>query len=284
MAERGGAGGAGRRPGAARGVRSPVGRASDVPSPERRRDRMGSSSHLVNRGMKLQETRDRGDRPHAATASARGAADRAAGVPAAVEHVVVPVGARVALHARVHRGPRRPGARGLRGPDDDARRRSRHDHRRRSRVAREQDRHPLAARGSPARRSRAARRASRWKCASPTTPRRTSTGSSGSCPVGVRKNYYQEVNEDAIVMWAHDVDRRRTRSCSIRSSESRPRPRGGPARLMLSSGSRRRATRPRPRSSRTATPCARRWCRARSTCTRASAGSCPRSRAAPTSS
>ena len=33
----------------ARGVRSPVGRASDVPSPERRRDRMGSSSHLVNR-------------------------------------------------------------------------------------------------------------------------------------------------------------------------------------------------------------------------------------------
>ncbi len=28
----------------------------------------------------------------------------------------------------------------------------------------------------------------------------------GFVPVGVRKNYYQEVNEDAIVMWAHDVD------------------------------------------------------------------------------
>ena len=26
-------------------------------------------------------------------------------------------------------------------------------------------------------------------------------------PVGVRKNYYQEVNEDALVMWAHEVDR-----------------------------------------------------------------------------
>ena len=28
----------------------------------------------------------------------------------------------------------------------------------------------------------------------------------GFVPVGVRKNYYPEVNEDAIVMWAHDVD------------------------------------------------------------------------------
>jgi ribosomal-protein-alanine N-acetyltransferase len=30
----------------------------------------------------------------------------------------------------------------------------------------------------------------------------------GFGPVGVRKNYYQEVNEDALVMWAHDVDTR----------------------------------------------------------------------------
>ena len=28
----------------------------------------------------------------------------------------------------------------------------------------------------------------------------------GFAPVGVRKNYYQEVNEDALVMWADDVD------------------------------------------------------------------------------
>ena len=28
----------------------------------------------------------------------------------------------------------------------------------------------------------------------------------GFAPVGVRKNYYQEVNEDALVMWARDVD------------------------------------------------------------------------------
>lgn len=28
----------------------------------------------------------------------------------------------------------------------------------------------------------------------------------GFAPAGVRKNYYSESNEDAIVMWAHDVD------------------------------------------------------------------------------
>ena len=28
----------------------------------------------------------------------------------------------------------------------------------------------------------------------------------GFGPVGVRKNYYQEVNEDALVMWANEVD------------------------------------------------------------------------------
>jgi ribosomal-protein-alanine N-acetyltransferase len=31
-------------------------------------------------------------------------------------------------------------------------------------------------------------------------------GQFGFRPVGVRKNYYQEVNEDALVMWAHEVD------------------------------------------------------------------------------
>ena len=28
----------------------------------------------------------------------------------------------------------------------------------------------------------------------------------GFAPVGVRKNYYQEVNEDALVMWVHEID------------------------------------------------------------------------------
>ena len=29
----------------------------------------------------------------------------------------------------------------------------------------------------------------------------------GYSPVGVRKNYYQETNEDALVMWVHEIDR-----------------------------------------------------------------------------
>jgi ribosomal-protein-alanine N-acetyltransferase len=28
----------------------------------------------------------------------------------------------------------------------------------------------------------------------------------GFAPAGIRKNYYTETNEDAIVMWAHDID------------------------------------------------------------------------------
>jgi [ribosomal protein S18]-alanine N-acetyltransferase len=29
----------------------------------------------------------------------------------------------------------------------------------------------------------------------------------GLAPVGVRKNYYDDVKEDAVIMWAHDIDR-----------------------------------------------------------------------------
>jgi hypothetical protein len=29
----------------------------------------------------------------------------------------------------------------------------------------------------------------------------------GFAPAGIRKNYYPEVNEDGLVMWASDVDR-----------------------------------------------------------------------------
>jgi len=28
----------------------------------------------------------------------------------------------------------------------------------------------------------------------------------GFAPVGVRRNYYEETNEDAIIMWANDID------------------------------------------------------------------------------
>ena len=110
----------------------------------------------------------------------------------------------------------------------------------------------------------------------------------GFAAVGVRKGYYADTGEDALIMWAHEVDSPTTRRCSIVSSAACPaRPcssvrRAGDA--CGSSGSRRRATRPRRRSSTTGATCCRRSCRARWTSTRASAASCPRSRAARTSS
>jgi ribosomal-protein-alanine N-acetyltransferase len=49
----------------------------------------------------------------------------------------------------------------------------------------------------------------------------------GFVPAGVRKNYYAEVHEDALVMWAHDID---TDTYAIRLDgiESRLRPLGPP--------------------------------------------------------
>ena len=82
----------------------------------------------------------------------------------------------------------------------------------------------------------------------------------GFAPVGIRKGYYAETNEDALVMWARDIDtpeygelldgleRRLRGHTHLRAS---------PALVTRSSGSRRAATRPRRRSSRTADICAR---------------------------
>ena len=97
-------------------------------------------------------------------------------------------------------------------------------------------------------------------------------------------------------MWAHGIDDRGRasrprpriaargarphRAGGPRDSE-RAKPAGGRAR---SSASRRRATRPRRRSWSRRGTCGRRSCRARSTCTPATAASCPRSPAGPTSS
>ncbi len=38
----------------------------------------------------------------------------------------------------------------------------------------------------------------------------------GLAPVGVRKNYYPETGEDALVMWAHDIDTRGVRGAARR--------------------------------------------------------------------
>ena len=41
----------------------------------------------------------------------------------------------------------------------------------------------------------------------------------GFAPVGVRKNYYENV-EDAIVMWAHDIDQPRVRRAASHAIEA----------------------------------------------------------------
>jgi ribosomal-protein-alanine N-acetyltransferase len=49
----------------------------------------------------------------------------------------------------------------------------------------------------------------------------------GFAPAGIRKNYYAEVNEDAIVMWAHDIDTE-TYRVRLDAIEARLRPLGRP--------------------------------------------------------
>ena len=134
----------------------------------------------------------------------------------------------------------------------------------------------------------------------------------GFAPAGVRKAYYADNREDAVIMWAH---RHRPAAPSLRIERAGPgieaslptptvlqgvhpaaaggramsdRPRRAGARRRRrrrSSASRPRATRPPPRSSVGGRPgAARRSCPARSTSTPATAGSCRRSPAGPTSS
>ena len=40
----------------------------------------------------------------------------------------------------------------------------------------------------------------------PGTPAENAKRLESTRPVGVRKNYYQETNEDALVMWVHDIN------------------------------------------------------------------------------
>jgi len=50
----------------------------------------------------------------------------------------------------------------------------------------------------------------------------------GFAPAGVRKNYYSEVSEDALVMWAHDIDTEEYRQ-RLEAIEARVIARGGSA-------------------------------------------------------
>ena len=218
-----------------------------------------------------------------------GVADRGAGVPDPWTHGLFVSelalrSSRVYVIARVGRE-----VIGYARADDVADRRSRHHDRGRSRLAAPGRRDAAAARARP--------RGDRAQCdraharGPALAPRRRSscTSVSASRPVGVRKGYYADTGEDALIMWAHDVDSAeyaalldRARTSGVpRHDRARPSRRAGDR-----CDSRDRdvsATRPRPRSSTTGARYAvRRSSRVRSTCTRATAAWCPRSRAAPT--
>ena len=218
-----------------------------------------------------------------------GAADRAAGVPAPVELVAVPVGARAARDARVLRRARRSRARRLRGPDDDARRRRTSPP---SPSTRAGTAHKIGTRLLLvlAREAigRGAHRAHARGADVEHRARRTCTGASGSA-----RRRAQELLPGDQRGRARDVGARgrpaRVRRAARRRSSARV-----PGETVVEEATalvtldprhrdvvrrdRGRGGRRRPHRA------ARRWCRARSTCTPASAAWCPRSPAAPTSS
>ena len=82
---------------------------------------------------------------------------------------------------------------------------------------RHEHRHPPAARRWPARPASRGRQEPHARGAGrATAARRRCTSRFGFAPVGVRKRYYEDV-EDAIVMWAHDID-----TAGLRASASTP--------------------------------------------------------------
>ena len=127
-----------------------------------------------------------------------------------------------------------------------------------------------------------------WRWRPATSGPRPSTAASASPRSGVRKGYYPITGEDAFVMWAYDID-----TPGLRRAAGRHR---GPATLRRRDG----ADRPMVTSAvlgietscdetaaavvAAAGSSARRWSRARSTCTPATAGSSPSWPGGPTSS
>ena len=74
------------------------------------------------------------------------------------------------------------------------------------RVAPPPDRHPAAAHAGHRRHASGAPRTSPSRCGSATQPAQRLYRAFGFAPAGVRKGYYAETNEDALIMWANDVD------------------------------------------------------------------------------
>ena len=143
---------------------------------------------------------------------------------------------------------------GYAGHDVRRRRRPRHEHRRRapSTSVRASPRGLLAELAWAAHRAREHGDDARGAGQQPRRAGAVPTASASS-PPGIRKNYYENV-EDAIVMWCHDIARRHVPRPPARAVPGgRPMSAAEPRRTSSTnrrwcSGSRRAATRPRPRS------------------------------------
>ena len=269
-------------------------RAADVPAAERRRARVGPEGRREWRPHASSSSRSRCTSSPMRRRHLRGvAAHRGAGVPAAVDaRRCSSASSRCVRRARTSSPRSAATSSATAGLMMSLDRRARHHDRGRPGVA-----PPRRSGPGCCSRSRA-KRSTRGATALTLEVRLSNRGAQelyqrfGFTPVGVRKGYYADTGEDALIMWAYEVERaRRTRALLDGLERSVPRHDGrrahrrvGDVTRCASSGSRRRATRPRPRSSTTAATCARRSSRARPICTRATAASCPRSRAARTSS
>ena len=161
---------------------------------------------------------------------------------------------------------------------------------------RHRHRHPPAASRWPSPPSTGAPRTSPSRCGSSNDAAQALYRAFGFAPAGIRKGYYAETNEDALVMWANDVD-----SPGVRRAPRRGLAAGRPGHRPIARGARpmtrpSSAGRPDPRHRDVVRRdrgrrrrgghrrCCRRSSAARSTSTPASAASCPRSPAGPTSS
>ena len=119
---------------------------------------------------------------------------------------------------------------GYAGHDLLRRRGPRHEHRGRPAAPAPRDRHAAARTSRSSQRHRDGRaRRSRSRSASRTGGAQRALRPVRVPPGGIRRNYYQELNEDALIMWTDDVRTRayRRRLDAHRPGAARGRPPGG---------------------------------------------------------
>ena len=195
--------------------------AGPTPRSTGRRGRRRVMAARVERSSTRPTSRWSSRRCGAATCGA--CCDRAPGVPAAVVARAFMGELAPAGHPRLPRRPRRHDGRRLRRADD---RRPTTATSPPSPSTREWHRHEIGTRLLLAlldqARSRGASRPHARGAHVATTAPRTLYRRFGFAPAGIRKNYYADNDEDAMVMWAHDIDEHPSRPRARASTRRSP--------------------------------------------------------------